>query len=124
MSFFYYRYYTALERTLFLDHVPRDRRMELWEANCKVHRRGLELIKPGAKCRDIRRLRPAEASHFWLRPFIWSTQSLLRSEAALEIREHVDTVLQPNMVMSMEPHIKYLRENLGRVRTRNMICWL
>ena len=27
--------------------------MELWEVNCKVHRRGLELIKPGTRCSDI-----------------------------------------------------------------------
>ena len=26
---------------------------QLWEANVQVPRRGLELIRPGAKCRDI-----------------------------------------------------------------------
>ena len=26
---------------------------QVWEANVQVHRRGLELIKPGARCRDI-----------------------------------------------------------------------
>ena len=26
---------------------------QYWEANVRVHRRGLELIKPGARCRDI-----------------------------------------------------------------------
>ena len=26
-------------------------------------------------------------------------------EAGLELREHVETVLEPNMVLSMEPHI-------------------
>ena len=38
---------------MFYDHVPSDRHMELWEANVKVHRRGLELIRPGVKCSDI-----------------------------------------------------------------------
>ena len=38
---------------MFYDHVPTDRHMELWEINCKVHRRGLELIRPGARCSDI-----------------------------------------------------------------------
>lgn len=46
------RYYTALERTLFLDHAS-DAHLRLWELNCQVHRQGLSLIKPGAKCSDI-----------------------------------------------------------------------
>ena len=37
-------YYTALERTL-LDSVD-DASLKAWEANVKVHKRGLELIKP------------------------------------------------------------------------------
>ena len=45
-------YYTALERTLFLDHADDDS-LKAWEANVKVHKRGLELIKPGVKCSDI-----------------------------------------------------------------------
>ena len=35
-------YYTALERTLFLDHADNDS-LKAWEANVKVHKRGLEL---------------------------------------------------------------------------------
>ena len=38
-------YYTALERTLFFDSVDDDS-LKAWEANVKVHKRGLELIKP------------------------------------------------------------------------------
>merc|ERR1712184_169291 len=45
-------YYNALERTFFLDHVD-DASLRYWEVNCAVHRRGLELIKPGVKCSDI-----------------------------------------------------------------------
>ena len=45
-------YYQALERTLFLDSAT-DRELEIWELNCKVHRRGLELIRPGVRCMDI-----------------------------------------------------------------------
>ena len=45
-------YYTALERTLFFDHAD-DASLKAWEANVKVHKRGLELIKPGVKCSDI-----------------------------------------------------------------------
>ena len=45
-------YYTALERTLFCDHVD-DASLDIWEKNVAVHRRGLDLIKPGAKCNEI-----------------------------------------------------------------------
>ena len=45
-------YYTALERTLFVDKID-DASLKAWEANIKVHKRGLELIKPGVKCSDI-----------------------------------------------------------------------
>ena len=47
-----FSYYTALERTLFLDHIS-DEHLRLWKINCDVHRRGLELVKPGARCCDI-----------------------------------------------------------------------
>ena len=45
-------YYTALERTLFLGE-PDERSLELWNINVEVHRRGLELIKPGVVCKNI-----------------------------------------------------------------------
>ena len=45
-------YYTALERTLFLGEVDKDS-LKAWEANVKVHRRGIELIKPGIKCSKV-----------------------------------------------------------------------
>ena len=45
-------YYTALERTLFCDHVS-DVHLDLWEKNVAVHERGLELIRPGVRCCDI-----------------------------------------------------------------------
>jgi len=45
-------YYTALERTLFCESAS-DEHLRLWNFNCDVHRAGLELIKPGARCMDI-----------------------------------------------------------------------
>ncbi len=45
-------YYTALERTMFVEEVD-DESLKAWEANINVHKRGLELIKPGAKCSEI-----------------------------------------------------------------------
>ncbi|PIK50295.1 hypothetical protein BSL78_12815 [Apostichopus japonicus] len=106
-------YYTALERTLFLDHVPSDRHMELWEINCKVHRRGLELIRPGTRCCDI----AAELNEMYLEHDLLQYRSFgyghsfgvlshyYGREAGLELREDVETVLEPNMVISMEPMI-------------------
>ena len=105
-------YYTALERTLFLDHAD-DRSLELWEVNVKVHRRGLELIRPGAVCRDIAaELNEIYAEHGLLqyRTFGYghsfgTLSHYYGREAGLELREDIDTVLAPNMVVSMEPMI-------------------
>ncbi|XP_038076636.1 creatinase-like [Patiria miniata] len=105
-------YYTALERTLFIDHAT-DENLRLWEINCEVHRRGMELIKPGVKCQDIaRELNEIFQKHDLLqyRTFGYghSFGTLCHyygREAALEFREDIDTVLEPNMVVSMEPMI-------------------
>ena len=103
-------YYTALERTLFAEHAS-DRHLELWEINCKVHRRGLELIKPGARCSDIAaELNEIFAQHDVLqyRTFGYghsfgTLSHYYDREAGLELREDVHTVLEPGMVVSMEP---------------------
>src|SRR6478609_1956298 len=105
-------YYTALERTLFWGE-PSPEHLRLWEVNVKVHRRGLELIKPGAVCKDI----AAELNE------IFDAEGLLAHrtfgyghsfgvlshyygrEAGLELREDIETVLEPGMVVSMEPMI-------------------
>ncbi len=105
-------YYTALERTLFFDHAD-DRSLELWEVNVKVHRRGLELIRPGARCCDIAaELNEIYREHGLLqfRTFGYghSFGTLCHyygREAGLELREDIETVLAPNMVVSMEPMI-------------------
>ncbi|UTW12120.1 M24 family metallopeptidase [Marinobacterium rhizophilum] len=103
-------YYTALERTLFAEHAS-DRHLELWEINCKVHRRGLELVKPGARCCDIAaELNEIFAEHDVLqyRTFGYghsfgTLSHYYGREAGLELREDIDTVLEPGMVVSIEP---------------------
>lgn len=105
-------YYTALERTLFLGE-PDARSRELWEINVQVHERGLELIKPGAVCKDIAaELNEIYISHGLLanRTFGYGHSFGVLShyygrEAGLELREDIDTVLEPGMVVSMEPMI-------------------
>ncbi|WP_413542794.1 aminopeptidase P family protein [Citricoccus nitrophenolicus] len=105
-------YYTALERTLFLGQ-PDERSLELWNVNVEVHRAGLELIKPGAVCKDIaHELNEIYIGHGLLpnRTFGYGHSFGVLShyygrEAGLELREDVDTVLEPGMVVSMEPMI-------------------
>lgn len=103
-------YYTALERTLFLDHAS-DAHMKIWEINCDVHRRGLELLKPGARCGDVAsELNEIYRKHGLLgfRSFGYGHSFGVLShyygrEAGVELREDVNTVLKPGMVVSMEP---------------------
>jgi creatinase len=105
-------YYTALERTLFLDHAS-EAHLRLWEINCAVHRRGLELIRPGARCCDIAaELNEIYGAHGLLahRTFGYGHSfgvlcHYYGREAGLELREDVETALEPGMVVSMEPMI-------------------
>jgi creatinase len=105
-------YYTALERTLFLEEVP-DKHLELWEINVKVHERGLELLKPGARCMDV----AAELNEIFREHGLMPNRTFgyghsfgvlshyYGREAGLELREDIDTVIEPGMVISMEPMI-------------------
>ena len=105
-------YYTALERTLFLNEID-DASLKAWEANIKVHKRGLELIKPGAKCSDVcNELNDlfAKLGYLQYRTFGYGHSFGVLShyygrESILELREDTATVLEPNMVISMEPMI-------------------
>ena len=105
-------YYTALERTLFCDHVD-DASLDIWEKNVKVHERGLELIKPGARCMDIA-IELNEMYREWdllkYRSFGYGHSFGVLShyygrEAGVELREDIETELKPGMVVSMEPMV-------------------
>ncbi|MEX0294666.1 M24 family metallopeptidase [Pseudomonas putida] len=105
-------YYTALERTLFLGHCP-DEHMRLWQANVEVHEAGLKLVRPGMRCCDIAR----ELNEIFLRHDLLQYRTFgyghsfgtlshyYGREAGLELREDIDTVLEPGMVVSIEPMI-------------------
>lgn len=105
-------YYAALERTMFLDHCE-SAALRYWEVNCEVHRRGLELLKPGARCGEI----AAELNEIYARADLLQYRSFgyghsfgllshyYGREAGLELREDVPTELMPGMVISMEPMI-------------------
>ena len=113
-------YYTALERTLFVETVDDDS-LKAWEANLAVHKRGIELIKPGAKCSEIcRELNElfSELGYLQYRTFGYGHSFGVLShfygrETGLELREDIETVLEPNMVISMEPMIMIPEEKPG-----------
>lgn len=105
-------YYTALERTLFCEEVS-EKHLEYWNINVEVHKKGLELIKPGVRCMDI----CAELNEIYRkydllpkRTFGYGHSFGVLShyygrEAGLELREDIETILEPGMVVSMEPMI-------------------
>ena len=105
-------YYTALERTLFYKEASEEN-IRLWEINCQVHEAGKELLKPGAVCGEIaKELNQIYAEYDLLqyRTFGYGHSFGVLShyfgrEAGLELREDIQTVLEPNMVVSMEPMI-------------------
>ena len=105
-------YYTALERTLFVGEVD-DASLKAWEKNVALHEFGLSLIKPGATCSGIcaeLNERAEELDILQYRSFGYGHSFGVLShyygrEAGLELREDIDTVLEPNMVVSMEPMI-------------------
>ena len=103
-------YYTALERTLFLGEVDAAA-LKIWEANVAAHEYGMSLLQPGASCSEITHKINAffeERDLLQYRTFGYGHSFGLLShyygrEAGLELREDIDTVLEPGMVISMEP---------------------
>ncbi|MDE0306676.1 MAG: aminopeptidase P family protein [Albidovulum sp.] len=103
-------YYTALERTLFLGDPDADT-LRLWRANVATHELGCSLIKPGISCAEV----CAELNRFLAQEGLLQFRSFgyghsfgilchyYGREAGLEFREDIDTVLEPGMVVSMEP---------------------
>lgn len=105
-------YYTALERTLFYDHCD-DASLKYWEINCKVHDAGKKLIKPGVTCAEICVQLNDIYDQYGLVPYrtfgyghsFGVLSHYYGREGMLELREDIDTVLEPGMVISMEPCI-------------------
>ena len=103
-------YYTALERTLFMGE-PDTASLRIWKANVAAHELGLSLIRPGISCAEI----CSQINDFFhdesllqYRSFGYGHSFGLLShyygrEAGLELREDIETVLEPGMVVSMEP---------------------
>lgn len=103
-------YYTALERTLFVETVD-VASLKIWEANVGAHEYGMSLLKPGVSCAEVTHAINAffaERDLLQYRTFGYGHSFGVLShyygrEAGLELREDIDTVLEPGMVISMEP---------------------
>lgn len=103
-------YYTALERTMFVGQVDAAS-LAIWQANVAAHEYGMSLLKPGARCSEVTEKINAffaERDLLKYRTFGYGHSFGVLShyygrEAGLELREDIDTVLEPGMVISMEP---------------------
>lgn len=103
-------YYTALERTMFVQEVDAAS-LKIWEANVAAHEFGMEQLKPGVSCAQVTEAINgffAERDLLQYRTFGYGHSFGVLShyygrEAGLELREDIDTVLEPGMVISMEP---------------------
>ena len=113
-------YYTALERTLFVGEVD-DASLKVWEANVGAHELGMSLLKPGASCAEVTAGVNAffeERDLLQYRTFGYGHSFGVLShyygrEAGLELREDIDTVLEPGMVISMEPMLTIAQGHPG-----------
>jgi creatinase len=103
-------YYTALERTMFVREVD-EASLKVWEANVATHKYGMSLLRPGVSCAEVTHKVNAfleERNLLQYRTFGYGHSFGVLShyygrEAGLELREDIDTVLEPGMVISMEP---------------------
>ncbi len=113
-------YYTALERTMFVQEIDAASR-RIWDINVAAHEYGISLLVPGAKCSDVTaKLNTFFEEHQVLqyRTFGYGHSFGVLShyygrEAGLELREDIDTVLEPGMVISMEPMLTIPEDQPG-----------
>ncbi len=119
-------YYAALERSLVLGHLP-DEVRKPFEVNVAAHMVGIEAVRAGAKCSDIDKVvNPVyeEAGYLENRTFgtghsfgilgFWYGR-----EEGGELRPYNDTVLEENMVVSIEPMISI--EGIGGFRHHDIL---
>ncbi len=113
-------YYVALERTLFVGEAN-DQQLAVWQANVAAHELGLSLVKPGVKCSEVCaeiNALFAEKDLLQYRTFGYGHSFGVLShyygrEAGLEFREDIETVLAPNMVVSIEPMLTLPQDHVA-----------
>ncbi len=113
-------YYVALERTMFVGEVD-EASLKIWKANVAAHEYGMSLLKPGISCAEVtHKINDffAERDLLQYRTFGYGHSFGVLShyygrEAGLELREDIDTVLKPGMVISMEPMLTLAADQPG-----------
>ena len=113
-------YYTALERTMFVKEVD-SASLKIWQANVAAHEYGMSLLKPGVSCAEVTHKINEffqERDLLQYRTFGYGHSFGVLShyygrEAGLELREDIDTVLEPGMVISMEPMLTIANDQPG-----------
>ena len=113
-------YYTALERTMFVKEVDLAS-LKIWQANVAAHEYGMSLLKPGVSCAEVTHKINEffqERDLLQYRTFGYGHSFGVLShyygrEAGLELREDIDTVLEPGMVISMEPMLTIANDQPG-----------
>ncbi len=113
-------YYVALERTMFVGEVD-PASLKIWEANVAAHEYGMSLLKPGVSCAEVtHKINDflEERQLLQYRTFGYGHSFGILShyygrEAGLELREDIDTVLEPGMVISMEPMLTIANDQPG-----------
>ncbi|MEM7242598.1 MAG: aminopeptidase P family protein [Pseudomonadota bacterium] len=113
-------YYTALERTFFVGECD-DASRAIWQANVDAHEYGMSLLKPGVSCAEVTHKVNdffEERDLLQYRTFGYGHSFGVLShyygrEAGLELREDIDTVLEPGMVISMEPMLTIAADQPG-----------
>ena len=104
--------------------------LAFWQANIGAHELWMSLIKPGASCAELTAGGNAffeEQDLLQYRSFGYGHSFGVLShyydrEAGLELREGIDTVLEPGMVISMEPMLTIPAGRPGAAATTSMTC--
>ena len=95
--------------------------LRIWEANIATHEFGMSLLKPGVTCGTIaRKINNFLEEHNLLqyRTFGYGHSFGILShyygrEAELELREDIETIIEPGMVISMEPMLTIPQDQPG-----------
>ena len=105
-------YASRLQRTLFCEHAD-DASHVIWEKNLTVHRRALDLIRPGVLCSDIARELADLDRHCDLLKYrsggygqtIGLQANSPGADQEVAIREDCFAELRPGMVVSVDPSL-------------------
>ena len=119
-------YYHVLERSLYWGHIP-DEALAVFKTNVEAHHAGLRTLRAGIKCSDVDKvINPIyresgllEGRSFGTGHSVGIMSVWYGREEGGELRQYNDTVLQENMIVTMEPMVNV--DGLGGFRHHD-IC--